>query len=146
MKLADILSVKGKQVYTIHPDATLEEAIQELVQHNVGALVVCERHLEQGEVPCGIITERDVLRFAAAKKGSPAETRVSEIMTKDLVTSEPSWSVEEAMEKMTRCRIRHLPVLSQGRLVGIVSIGDLVKAQLDRLAMENQFMRTYIQS
>jgi CBS domain-containing protein len=146
MKLADILSVKGRQVYTIHPDATLEEAIQELVQHNVGALVVCERDLEQGEVLRGIITERDILRFAAAKKGSPAETKVDEIMTKDLITSEPSWSVEEAMEKMTRHRIRHLPVLSQGRLVGIVSIGDLVKAQLDRLAMENQFMRTYIQS
>jgi len=146
MKLADILNVKGRQVYTIHPDATLEEAIQELVQHNVGALVVCERDLEQGEVLRGIITERDILRFAAAKKGSPAETKVDEIMTKDLITSEPSWSVEEAMEKMTRHRIRHLPVLSQGRLVGIVSIGDLVKAQLDRLAMENQFMRTYIQS
>jgi CBS domain-containing protein len=72
MKLADILSVKGRQVYTIHPDATLEEAIQELVQHNVGALVVCERDLEQGEVLRGIITERDILRFAAAKKGSLA--------------------------------------------------------------------------
>jgi CBS domain-containing protein len=146
MKIADILKAKGSHVYTIHPDATLATAIEELVRHNVGALVVCERDLEQGEVPCGIVTERDILRFVAAKKRSPEETKVSEIMTRELETSDPSRSVEEAMNVMTRRRIRHLPVLSGGKLVGIVSIGDLVKAQLDRLAMENQFMRSYIQS
>lgn len=146
MKLADILKAKGSAVYTIDPDKTVEEAVAELVQHNVGALVVCQRDVNQGEQICGIITERDILRFVAKKGRSLSETKVSEVMTKDVRTSDPSRSVEEAMDMMTQLRIRHLPVVSEGKLVGIVSIGDLVKAELDRLEMENKFMRRYIHS
>ncbi|MCS7236915.1 MAG: CBS domain-containing protein [Thermoguttaceae bacterium] len=146
MTLADILKVKGSQVHTIHPDETVEAAVQELVRHNVGALVVCERDLEHGEKLCGIITERDILRFVAHKDRSAADTKVAEVMTRSPHTRDPSCSVEEAMAVMTQLKIRHLPVVSGGKLVGIVSIGDLVKAELDRLEMENKFMRRYIQT
>lgn len=146
MKLADILRTKGSTVHTIYPDATVEAAVQELVKHNVGALVVCERDLEHGEKLCGIITERDILRFVASKDRLASETKVADVMTKDPYTRDPSCSVEEAMAVMTQLKIRHLPVVSGGKLVGIVSIGDLVKAELDRLEMENKFMRNYIQT
>ncbi len=146
MRLADILKNKGSVVYTVDPDATVDQAIEELVRHNVGALVVCQRDLEHGEKPCGIITERDILRFVARKDRSPSDTKVSEVMTKNVFTCDPSRLVEEAMDIMTQLRIRHLPVISEGKLVGIVSIGDLVKAELDRLEMENKFMRRYIHS
>ncbi len=145
MTLGDILKTKGSNVYTIHPEATIEQAIQELTQHNIGALVVCDRDICEGEKICGIITERDILRFVADPSRQASSVKVSEVMTRQLYTGEPNQFVEEAMSLMTSRRIRHLPVLSGGRLVGIVSIGDVVKSQLDRLAMENQFMKDYIQ-
>ena len=92
----------------------------------------------------GIISERDILRFCAAGKSTLASAKVSEVMTTRLVTGSPDQSLEEAMGVMTRTRIRHLPIVSEGRLVGIVSIGDLVKNQLEQLAMENHFMKSYI--
>jgi CBS domain-containing protein len=146
MTLSEILKVKGSTVFTIHPEATLQEVVQELVRNNVGAILVCGRDLEQGERLLGIITERDITRICAAGRGPLAEIRVEEVMTTRLVTGSPSDSVEAAMGLMTSHRIRHVPVLAEGRLVGIVSIGDVVKSQHDRLAMENQFMKKYITS
>lgn len=146
MTLEEILKVKGSSVFTITPETTMAKAIEELVQHKIGALVVCRRDLAEGEQIVGIISERDVLRFVAAGKPSLEETPVSEVMTKEVITGSLSEPVEQVMELMTSKRIRHLPVLSGKRLVGIVSIGDVVKAQHDRLAMENQFMKDYIQS
>jgi len=144
MTLLDILKVKGSSVFTIIPNATLRDATHEMVRHNVGALVVCDRDLEQGEIPLGIISERDILRFCAAGEGPLESTQVKEVMTTQLVTGAPLDSVEATMGLMTSKRVRHLPVLVGGRLVGMVSIGDLVKSQFDRLAMENQFMKNYI--
>ncbi len=144
MILQEILVVKGGTVYTIDPAATVQDVIRELVHHNVGALLVCRRDPVEGEQLVGIITERDILRFCAWGKKSPAETRVEEVMSTRLITASPQDQVETVMGQMTRNRIRHLPVLSQGRLVGIVSIGDVVKSQHDHLAMENQFMKDYI--
>ncbi len=146
MTLEEILKAKGSTVFTIAPDATVAQAIAELAQHNVGALVVCHRDLTEGEQIDGIISERDVLRFIAAGKAGPEQTPVSEVMTKEVITGSLDEPVEQVMGLMTSKRIRHLPVLSGKRLVGIVSIGDVVKAQHDRLAMENQFMKDYIQS
>ena len=144
MTLLDILRVKGSSVLTIGPGATLQEATQEMVRHNVGSLVVCERDLEIGERLLGILSERDILRFSAAQRGPLSSARVADVMTTELVTGSPHDSVEAAMGLLTTRRIRHLPVLSSGRLVGIVSIGDVVKSQLGHLAMENQFMKHYI--
>lgn len=144
MTLYEILKVKGSTVFTIHPQATLEEVVGELVRRNVGCLVVCDRGLEEGECIVGIVSERDILRFVASGKGALNHWAVSSIMTTPVITGTPQDSVEATMGLMTTRRIRHLPVLSQGRLVGIVSIGDIVKFQHDRLALENQFMKNYL--
>jgi CBS domain-containing protein len=146
MTLSDILKVKGSAVFTVHPDATLQEVTQELVHHNVGAMVVCDRDLEMGERLLGIITERDIIRVCAAGRGLLSAIRVGEVMTTKLVTGSPNDTVETTMGVMTSHRIRHVPVLAEGRLVGLVSIGDVVKSHHDRLAMENQFMKNYITS
>ena len=145
MNLAEILKSKGATVYTVAPDATLEQAVSRLVDHNIGSLVVCGRDVDQGEHPIGIITERDILHACSSRSGHKLETtRVEEVMSTDLSTASPSDAVEDVMGLMTSKRIRHLPVLTEGRLVGLVSIGDIVKAQHDHLAMENQFMKDYI--
>ena len=145
MNLEEILKAKGSTVFTIGAEATLEQAVSRLVDHNVGSLVVCDRDVEQGERPIGIITERDILHASSSRSGHDlATTRVEVVMSTDLSTASPADLVEDIMGLMTKRRIRHLPVVTEGRLVGLVSIGDIVKAQLDRLAMENQFMKDYI--
>lgn len=145
MNLEEILKSKGSTVFTIAPDATLEQAVSRLVDHNIGSLVVCSRDVEHGEQPIGIITERDILHACSLRSGhNLATTRVEEVMSTDLSMASPGDMVENMMGLMTKKRIRHLPVVTEGRLVGLVSIGDIVKAQHDRLALENQFMKDYI--
>lgn len=146
MTLYDILKVKGTTVYTIGLDATLQEVAEELTRRKVGALVVCDRDALAGERLAGIISERDLLRVFASRRGPLESLKVRDVMTTQLVTASPNDSVEQVMGLMTDRRIRHLPVLSDDRLVGMVSIGDVVKAQHDRLAMENHFMKNYIAS
>jgi CBS domain-containing protein len=146
MTLSAILKAKGSSVFTISPDATVLEVIQQLVQHNVGSLIVCDPNLSESERLVGIITERDILHLCASGKGRIPDQKVSEVMSRNLITGSPSDSVEHTMGLLTEKRIRHLPVVSERRLVGLVSIGDVVKAQHDRLAMENQFMKDYIRS
>jgi CBS domain-containing protein len=92
----------------------------------------------------GIITERDILRACAARRGPLESTRVSDVMTTNVVTGSPCDSVEDTMGLMTEHRIRHLPVLENDKLVGIVSIGDIVKAQHDALTMENHYLKSYL--
>jgi CBS domain-containing protein len=146
MRLKDILSAKpSAAIYAVGPEATLREVVDKLVQHRVGSLLICI--LQQGDLkPIGIVTERDLLYAQSAGKGPLEAVKVSEIMTTGLITGSPEDGVEQVMGLMTTRRIRHLPVLDRGKLVGIVSIGDLVKAQYDRLAMENRFMKDYIQT
>ena len=143
MTLKDILNTKGGAVYTIAPGATLLEAVQELVRNNVGSLVVCSSGAE-GERPLAIVTERDVLHGCASTGGNLGPLKVADVMTAELVTASPDEPVEAVMGIMTKRRLRHLPVCVEGRLVGLVSIGDIVKTQHDRLAMENKFMKDYI--
>lgn len=146
MTLKEILGQKGSHVYTIDPDATLQDVVEELVQHNIGALVVCRRDPEQGqENILGIITERDILRRCAFSDRPLKDVRVEEVMSRNLITARPDHTIEQAMQIMTNNRIRHLPVVVDGRLVGIISIGDAVKAELEQLAIENRFMKDYIQ-
>ena len=146
MTLEDILNAKGSHVFTTRPEATLEEVVHELTARNVGGLIVCTRDCPGGERPVGIITERDLLHVVASGRRELAAVKVSEVMTTKLITGSPTDAVEAVMGWMTNHRIRHLPVVVEGRLVGIVSIGDVVKAQLGHLAMENEFMRNYIAS
>ncbi len=141
MNIREILEAKGSDVYSIEPSATLEEVVDRLVENNCGSLVVCE-----DEQLVGIITERDILRACAARKGTLEQLRVEDVMSVDLITGTPDDGVEDIMGLMTKNRIRHLPVLDDGRLAGMISIGDVVKAQHDRLTMENHYLKSYIQS
>jgi CBS domain-containing protein len=156
MLLQDILTAKGSAVYKIAPERTLAEAVQALIEHHIGSLLVCLLDDAGEERLVGIITERDLLLAHAGRKPLVKMSRtaagacallqctVAELMSTDVVTGAPEDPVEQVMGLMTTRRIRHLPVLAEGRVVGIVSIGDVVKAQHDRLAMENRYMKDYI--
>jgi CBS domain-containing protein len=139
-KLRDILQTKGKDVHMIWPTATLQDVVDLLVRHNCGSLLVVE-----GGQLLGIITERDILRAAATVDRPLAESQVQDHMSVDLVVGRPDDAIGEAMGLMTHHRVRHLPVLEDGQLVGIVSIGDVVKAQHRQLSMENHYLKNYIQ-
>jgi CBS domain-containing protein len=138
MLVREILNNKGHDVHTCSPEDTLADVVDLLVGHNCGSLVVCE-----GEEMVGIITERDILR-ACTTRGALQALRVADRMTRCPVTASPEDDVADAMGVMTERRIRHLPVVEQGRLVGIISIGDLVKAQYDELCRENHYLKSYI--
>ena len=144
MNLQDVLRSKGSAVYTIHAEATLQAALGEMLQRNVGSLLVQRQDAPPEEMPEGIITERDVLRACAAGGQVLATIRVGEAMTRELIFAAPEDDVAKTMSVMTRNRFRHVPVLSESRVVGMVSMRDMVKAQLDQLALENQLMRDYI--
>jgi CBS domain-containing protein len=120
--IADLLADKGRQVYTTRKAVTVQDAVREMNRKRVGALVVTD-----DQRPIGIFTERDVLRRVVDEDRDPALTRVVEVMTPDPASIVSSLSVEEAMDIMTERRFRHLPVIEDGVLVGIVSIGDLMR-------------------
>jgi len=143
--IREVLTRKGTHVYTVDPHATLQDVVDELVQHNIGAVLVCHRDPSAGEQLLGIVSERDILRRCALLERPLREWRAEEVMIRNLVTAGPDDSVSDVLKVMTVNRVRHLPVLQDGKLVGIVSIGDLVKSQLDELALENRFMKDYIQ-
>lgn len=126
MNIKRILATKGTNVITIRPEQTIREAIALLARHNVGALVAVD---ESGR-PAGIISERDIVRAAAGDEALFARP-VGSIMTRDLITGLPQDDLGSVAKTMTEKHIRHLPVVDQGKLVGIVSIGDVVKVQRD---------------
>ncbi len=137
MRIADILGEKGIEVHTALPWVTVADANRRLADADVGALVVCDadRRIR------GIISERDIVR-CLAKRGAPVlEERVEAVMTHDVHTCGPQETVARAMALMTRFRYRHLPVVDRGRLVGIFSIGDLVKHRVREMEMETGVLR-----
>ncbi len=141
MKLSEILVTKGSTVYTIAPEATLAELAQELVNRNCGSLVVVHE-----DRMVGIITERDFLRSYVATGRDLNELHVSDYMTTSVITGKPGDTVSDTMSLLTTRRIRHLPILDDdSQLAGLISIGDVVKSQIDQLAVENHFMKSYIQ-
>jgi CBS domain-containing protein len=140
MNVHTILRNKGKSVVTIHPDATVERAVAVLRLRGIGALVVSD----DGSSVDGILSERDVV-FALARYGTELmDLTVADIMTRSVVTCAPDDSVAELMAEMTNRRIRHFPVVRNGRLCGIVSIGDLVKSRLDEIEYEASSLRSFI--
>ncbi|HEU0215591.1 MAG TPA: CBS domain-containing protein [Stellaceae bacterium] len=140
MNVHTILRNKGKSVVTIHPDATVERAVAVLRLSGIGALVVSD----DGENVVGILSERDIVEALGRLGGELLAVSVAEVMTSPVVTCEPEDSVAELMAEMTNRRIRHFPVLDDGRLTGIVSIGDLVKNRLDEIEFEAHSMRSFI--
>jgi CBS domain-containing protein len=143
MVVADLLKNKGNQeVFTISKDAQVTECAMEMNQKNVGAIVV----VSSSSSVEGMISERDILRAASLHNGSIKNLKVDEIMThKDkLVIATKDELVEKVMDEMTRNRVRHLPVIENGKLVGIVSIGDIVKDRLNAALIENVSLKNYI--
>lgn len=145
MNLRDILHGKGTLVHTVRSTSTLADVVRKLVQHNCGSLVVCESDGEHDQRLAGIITERDILKACAAGRAPLEVTTVAEVMTRDVLVGSPHDTVEDAMGLMTVNRIRHLPVVEGGQLVGLISIGDVVKSQHDRLTLENHYLKCYLQ-
>ena len=141
MRINEILQSKGDSVYQISPSTTLSDAVDRLVNFNCGSLVVTE-----DASVVGIITERDILRAIASEQLDLSKLLVSDYMTRDLIFGHPTDEVESVMGLMTNRRIRHLPIMVDNRLAGIISIGDVVKSQCDLLAVENHYLRVYIQS
>jgi CBS domain-containing protein len=128
MKLEHVVARKGRGVFTLPAAAAVAEAIQLLADNNIGAVVV----LDETSVPVGILSERDLIRRAAT--GSlPLEAPVRELMSSPIVTGAPGDDVEAVLRTMTDRHFRHLPVVDNGKLVGVVSLGDLVKAQLQQM-------------
>ena len=140
MNVETILRTKGRAVETIRPGETVGAAIDMLVSRNIGALVASE----DGEKVEGILSERDIVHALIRHGPHLLSLSVSEVMTRPVVTCDPAESVGELMAEMTNRRIRHLPVVQDGRLFGIVSIGDLVKNRLDEIEYEASSMRSFI--
>jgi len=131
MKISTILATKGDKIVTARPSQTLKEAASLLVQHRIGALIV----VDQAGALVGILSERDLVREAAEHAGILGRT-VGEVMTQTVLTGSPQEDLRSVLQTMTNGRFRHLPILDRGKLVGVISIGDVVKAQLDEYAGE----------
>ena len=134
-----ILSQKGCQIYSVSPDATVFEAIRLMAEKNVGALLVIS-----GENLAGVVSERDYTRKVALKGKSSRETQVREIVSSPVISATPNHSVEECMRLMTSNRVRHLPILDGHKLVGIVSIGDLVNWTISAQDAAIEQLKSYI--
>lgn len=140
MTVRKILNEKGGGVFTMHPSATLEQAAQALATRRIGALVLID---DAGGI-AGILSERDIVRMIGKEGAACLPRSVAEAMTVKVVTCHGETSVNEVMEIMTRGRFRHVPVSEGGRLVGIVSIGDVVKRRIHDAEQETENMRSYI--
>ncbi len=140
MNVATILRAKGRSVTTVRPDTTLQDVAGKLAARKIGAVVVVG---DNGAVD-GIISERDVIRAIAERGVAALEMPASRFMTRDIITCSETSLVDEAMEIMTTGRFRHLPVVEDGSLVGIISIGDVVKNHVATVEMEVSAMRGYL--
>ncbi len=136
-----LLANKGRQVYSIHPESSVFEAVQMMADREVGALVVMD-----GEQLVGILSERDYARKVILQGRSSRETPVRDIMSSRVFSAAPDWSIEQCMAVMTEKRIRHLPVQQAGEMVGMISIGDLIKVIIDDQEFVIRQLENYITS
>ncbi|ONI87174.1 histidine kinase [Saccharothrix sp. ALI-22-I] len=139
MRIADVLRNKGSAVATVESRASVADLVAALAEHNVGAMVVIGP-----EGIAGIVSERDVVRKLHDRGGELLSAPVSEIMTSEVLTCTPRDSVDSLTVLMTERRIRHVPVVDDGRLVGIVSIGDVVKSRINQLQDDQDKLTAYI--
>lgn len=142
MNVQEILARKGGDIVTIEPVATLAQAVTMLTERRIGALVVtgADRRI------VGIVSERDIVRTMAAHGFAALDLPVAEAMTRKVVTCGTTDTVREIMERMTAGKFRHVPVVEQGRLTGIISIGDVVKFRLQEMEQEQDALRDYIRT
>lgn len=142
MKVTDILSAKGREVVVIEPTANLQTAAKLLASRKIGAVVI----LGAGERIAGILSERDIVRALAERGASALESPVGQTMTRDVMTCSEDDTCAEIMERMTTRKIRHLPVVVDSKMVGLISIGDVVKQRVEEIERESAAMRDYIQT
>ncbi len=142
MRISDLLNGKSiHEVITVQPEASVRDLLRTLAEHNIGAVVVST----DGASVDGIVSERDIVRRLAGSEGDAVlDGAVSAIMTSDVQTCRPDMPVDELRAVMTERRIRHVPVVSEGRLTGIISIGDVVKSSLDQLQFERDQLDSYV--
>jgi CBS domain-containing protein len=140
MNVEGLLKGKGTEVHSIAPSSSVSDLLAVLAQHRVGALVVSA----DGQAVDGIVSERDVVRALAERGPDLLAEPVADVMTTDVVTCSPGTTVEQLMVMMTSRRIRHVPVVIDDRLAGIVSIGDVVKDRMDELETETKVLHEYI--
>lgn len=140
MTVSTILAGKGREVISIEPGASLADATRLLAGRRIGAALIlgADRRI------VGIISERDIVRVLAERGASVLDEPVSRTMTRDVVTCAPNETVASIMERMTVGKFRHMPVIDQGRVVGLVSIGDIVKHRVSEMERESAAMRDYI--
>jgi CBS domain-containing protein len=139
MRISDVLRAKGDEVVTVGPDLTVRELVAVLAEHNIGAVVVAT----DASSLLGIVSERDIVRGLAAG-AEVLDRSVDSIMTTDVQSCEPHESVDSLMHVMTDRRIRHVPVMVEGRLGGIISIGDVVKSRIGELEFERDQLTSYV--
>ena len=142
MTIARLIAGRSGPIWTCHADDTVADAVELLATKRIGAVPV----QDAGQQVAGIFSERDVLYCLQTKGADALRLSVREVMTAPPITIAPDLPVDEALALITRRRVRHLPVLEGGQMVGFVSIGDLVKYRMDRIAAEADAMRTYIQT
>jgi len=140
MKVKEILGKKSREVITILSDKSLLDASKLLTRHNIGALIVVNKKNE----PVGILSERDIVRNIAERSVSALDTAIETAMTKDIIIGFPEDALSDVSSTMTNRRIRHLPIVEDKDLIGMISIGDIVKAQLDHAEHEAHNLRQYI--
>ena len=141
MSVAELLRNKDGGLISVTPDTEVSDAAALLAEKRIGAVVV-----KEGERLAGILSERDIVRALAVRGGDCLTQKVSSIMTSNVETCAPNESVEGVMGRMTAGRFRHMPVVVEGRVSGIISIGDLVKSRLSQLEMETESLKQYITS
>lgn len=142
MTVTAILGRKGSDIVTLSPEATLGDAVANLARNRIGAIVVTDADMGVE----GIISERDVVRLLGERGVDVLAEPLAGLMTKAVVTCTPDETVPQIMERMTRGRFRHVPVVSGGKLVGIISIGDVVKFRVEEMERESAQLRDYIMS
>ena len=140
-QVKQLLQAKGDTVYSIGPDAPVREAIKVMAQHRIGALLVM-----RGAQLVGVVSERDYARKVVLQGRSSAETAVSDIMSGEPLTVGPETDIFDCMRLCTDSRVRHLPVLQDGAVIGVISTGDLVKAVIDAQAEQIEHLERYITS
>lgn len=140
MFVRDILKLKGDDVVRTSADRPVVELARALTDRHIGAILVCD---ESGRM-VGIISERDVMRGVAEHDGKVSDLTVSALMTHDVITCAPDDTLPKIMSVMTAKRVRHLPVLDDGRLAGLISIGDVMKYRLEETLLDDEAMRDYI--
>ena len=140
MRISSLLQTKGSDVATIGPQATIAQALDALAEHGIGALVVSD----DGRTISGILSERDIVRRFQVAGAAAFDEPVASVMTAEVRTCDPSDAVEDLMATMTEHRIRHVPVVVDGQIAGIVSIGDVVKSRLGELETDRSALLEYL--